>query len=220
MNRIKTHVIIGNSAAGLSAVKAIRRMGDPGRIIMISQEDCPAYSPVLTTYYVADEIHRSDLFLVDHHFYKEQKVERFFGRKAVSIDTDKKIVHLDDRSKVSYDDLLIATGASARRLEKVDRDASGFVATLRTIADADRIRRIMERAGEVVFIGAGLVSLQTLRAVLKKVRKNTVIVGSYQILSQQLDAEAAAIIQKRIEAEGVTFLFGREVEFSPTTARE
>jgi NAD(P)H-nitrite reductase large subunit len=212
MSKSKTHIIIGNSAASLSAVKAIRKMGDLGRIIMISHEDCNAYSPVLTTYYVAGDIQRSDLFLVDHHFYKEQQVETLFGRKAVSIDTAKQIVHLDDRSRIPYDDLLIATGASARELERVDRDASKFVATLRTIADADKIKGTLERTKDVVFIGAGLVSLQTLRAVLKKVQKNTVIVGSYQILSQQMDTEAAAIIQKRIEAEGVTFLFGREVE--------
>src|SRR5512139_1580755 len=111
MSKSKKHVILGNSAAGLSAVKAIRKMGDHGRIIMISHEDCSAYSPVLTTYYIADEIQRSELFLVDNRFYEEQQVETLFGRKAVSIDTAKQIVQLDDRSRISYDDLLIATGA-------------------------------------------------------------------------------------------------------------
>ena len=212
MSKHKTHLIIGNSAAALSAIKAMRKMGDSGPIILISAEDCNAYSPVLTTYYIGGQIQRSDLFLVDEQFYRKFDVRRLLGRKAVHIDLVKRLVHLDNRSKVTYEDLLIATGASARRLNSVEPDAAEYVTTLRTLRDADRIITRAEGAKEIVFVGAGLVSLQTLKAVLDRGAKVTLVVGSYQVLSQQLDTEAAAIIQKKLEVEGVTILLGRGVD--------
>ena len=212
MSKAKKHVIIGNSAAGLSAVKAIRKMGDTGPIVLISAEDCNAYSPVLTTHYIAGQITRSALFLVDDGFYRKYDVQMVFGRRAVDIDPVKRLVHLDDRSKIAYDDLLIASGASAKPLKNIDPKASDYVTTLRTISDADKIIKSTEKAKEIVFIGAGLVSLQTIKAILGRGVNITLVVGSYQILSQLMDAEAAAIIQKRLEAEGVSILFGRSVD--------
>ncbi|NIO04739.1 MAG: FAD-dependent oxidoreductase [Proteobacteria bacterium] len=212
MSSLKTHAIIGNSAAGLSAVKAIRKTGDPGRIVLISAENCNAYSPVLTTYYIGGEIHRSHLFLVDDSFYRDFDVHRVFGRRAVEIDPISRVVYLDQGSKAGYDNLLIATGASARSLDTVDADASPYVSTLRTIEDADRIKEACENAKEIVVTGAGLVSLQFIKAIVGRGIKITVLVGSEQVLSQQMDPESAAIIQDKLEGKGVSILFGRSVE--------
>ena len=212
MNKSLRHTIIGNSAAALSAVKAIRKMGDSGPIVLISAENCYAYSPVLTTYYIAGEIGRSDLFLVNEDFYRENHVQTLLGRRAVGIDPVKQLVYLDRGAKVGYDNLLIASGASARPLENVEREAGGYVSTLRTIKDADKIKGTSERAREVVVTGAGLVSLQTIKAILGKGIRITAVVGSEHVLSQQMDPESAAIVQEKLEAEGVTILFGRGVE--------
>lgn len=212
MNRGKKHTIIGNSAAGLSAVKAIRKMGDPGPIVLISAQNYNAYSPVLTTHYIAGEITRPDLFLVDDSFYRKLNVQTMLGWRAVEIDQVSRLVYLDDGSRVGYDNLLIASGASARSLDNVDVDASEYVSTLRTVDDADKIRRTCEKAREIVVTGAGLVSLQIIEAILGRGMKITAVVGSQQVLSQQMDSEGAAIIQEKLEAQGVTILFGRSVE--------
>lgn len=187
-------------------------MEDSDPIVLISSEDCAAYSPVLTTYYIGGQIKRPDLFLADDRFYKRFNVQTHFGHSAVDIDPVKRLIHLDDRNKVAYSDLLVATGASARPLRNLDPEASEYVTTLRTIWDADKIIKAVVNAKDIVFVGAGLVSLQTIKAILGKGIKISLVVGSYQILSQQMHAEAAAIIQRKLEAEGVTILFGRNVD--------
>jgi NAD(P)H-nitrite reductase large subunit len=209
--RVKKHTIIGNSAAGLSAIKAIRKSGDSRPIVLISAEKCNAYSPVLTTYYIGDEIKKSQLFLAGDGFYKKHQVQTIFGRRVETVDPDNRRIYLDDRSRLDYDDLLIASGASARDLDHVDPDASKYVSTLRTIADADKIKAVGEKAEKVVAIGAGLVSLQTIKAMLGKRLEMTLVVGSEQVLSQQMDRESAFIIQEKLAARGVDILFGREV---------
>ena len=210
--RDKKHVIIGNSAAALSAIRAIRKTGDTGQIVLICAEPCNAYSPVLTTYYISGSIKRSNMFLVDERFYKKLKVNRILGHKAVAIDSLKKEVRLENRAKVSYDNLLIATGASAKPLNCVDLNALKFVSTLRTIEDADKIKQIGETAMEIIFLGAGLVSLQSIKALFGQGIKMTVIVGSNQVLSQQMDEDSAHILQEKLEEAGVNILFGRGVE--------
>ncbi len=63
----------------------------------------------------------------------------------------------------------------------------------------------------MVVVGAGLVSLQTIKAIQDRDLRITALVGSDQILSQQMDAESARLVQKRLEERGVRLLFGREV---------
>lgn len=204
-------VIIGNSAAGLSAVKAIRKKGCSSPITLISAENCNAYSPVLTIYYISHKIGRENLFIADDRFYRDYNVQTKFGNRAVGIDPSKQVVYLEDNTIVEYDNLLIATGASAKSPDNMEADASEYVSTLRTIEDAEKIIELSKDAKEIVVLGAGLVSLQAANALFKEGVKVTFVVGSKQILSQNIDAECAAIIQRRLESQGVSFLFGRNV---------
>jgi NAD(P)H-nitrite reductase large subunit len=209
--KVRKHTIIGNSAAGLAAIKAIRKSGDLQPIVLVSAEKCHAYSPVLTTYYIGNQIKRSKLFLVDNSFYKTHSVQTIFGRTVEAVDPVNRQIHLDDDSRLDYDNLLIATGASARTLEHVAPEASKYVSTLRTVADADTIRAASEKAEQVVVTGAGLVSLQTIKAILGKGLRITLVSGSEQVLSQQMDRESAFIIQEKLAARGIEILFGRDV---------
>jgi NADPH-dependent 2,4-dienoyl-CoA reductase/sulfur reductase-like enzyme len=79
VDSVRKHTIIGNSAAGLAAIKAIRKSGDDRPIVLISAENCNAYSPVLTTYYIGGQIKKPSLFLVKDSFYRKYKVQTIFG---------------------------------------------------------------------------------------------------------------------------------------------
>ena len=74
------HLIIGNGAAALSAVKAIREVDSASRITLVSAENHYAYSPVLLTYYVSQKIKRSALFLTDQRCYQQYGVELILGK--------------------------------------------------------------------------------------------------------------------------------------------
>jgi NAD(P)H-nitrite reductase large subunit len=211
VDRVRQHTIIGNSAAGLAAIKAIRKSGDGRPIVLVSAENCNAYSPVLTTYYIGDQIKKPQMFLVSDRFYKKYNVQTVFGRRVDALDAVNQQIHFDDRSRMNYENLLIACGASARTLENVDSEALKYVSTLRTITDADKIKSISEKAEKIIAIGAGLVSLQTIKSVLEKGHDITLVVGSEQVLSQQMDRESAFIIQKKLVGNGVKILFGRGV---------
>jgi len=203
----KRLVIIGNSAAGLAAATAIRRQDLSSLITILSDEDCPAYSRVLTTYYLAGEIERSQLQYCDLGFYGRHAIQPFLGHRATGVDVSRQRVLLDRGSPIPYDSLLIATGASPT-LPPIPGIHLQGVFGLRTAADAEAIAAWCKEAREVVILGAGLVSLQVANALLSPALEMTVVVKSPQVLSQMLDAEGAAFIESAMVAKGLKVVKG------------
>lgn len=210
--KVKRQVIIGNGAAAINAVKAIREKGDYSSIILISATMSRAYSPVLLTYYIAGKIGRESLFIVESDFYSKYGVTPVFGKRAVAVDPVQKAVYLNDGTKIVYDGLLLATGATPEFSTKVDADCCARVLTLRTIEDAERITALSGGAKDVLILGGGLISLQIASAIFRQGINITFVVSSGQLLSQNVHTDCASMIQSNLEFQGISFLFGRRVE--------
>ncbi|MFC2014296.1 NAD(P)/FAD-dependent oxidoreductase [Chloroflexota bacterium] len=204
-------VIIGNSAAGLSAIKAIREIDRLCPITLISAESCNAYSPVLLTYYLKQRLSREDLFIVDSDFYKVNGIKTIFGSKATRVDPSRQVVYLENGQKVDYDNLLIATGAFPMSLDSSE-DVLANVFSLRTIEDAEKIAECAKTAKEVIVIGAGLIGLQIVDALCRQGPKLTLIEWSEQVLPESVDAECADLVQKEIESHGISVLLNKRVK--------
>ena len=206
-------LVLGNSGAALSAVRAYRAHGGAARVTMVSPEPCPAYSPVLTTYYLREKVGEAAMSLCDDAGYRALDVECRFGAAALELDAAAQTVALSDGSALRYDQVLVATGASPRKLGgDLDPEAAAEVCYLRTLADAHRIRERAAGAAHVVVLGAGLVSLQVATALARPERRVTCVVSSQQLLSQNVDAEAAGLLRAHVErSANVGFLFGADV---------
>lgn len=205
-----SYVVVGNSAAGLFAVEEIRRHDAESELIVLTAEQGPSYSRCLTTYFLAGEIPAAKLYLRDKDFAGRLNIKVFNGVKVNNIDPSRKIVQSTEGKEWNYSKLLLAMGASAKKL-----DIKGFnlpeVFTLRTLDDAVAINKILEQgAKKAVVIGGGLVSLKCACALRKRGQEVTVLVSSPQILSQMLNANAAGIIQRQLEANGLRFLLNTE----------
>lgn len=201
----KQVLIIGNSAAGLAAIEAFRKRDQEAAITLVDAEDCLAYSRVLTTYFLAGLVSEEGLFLRGWNDYRNAGVQTLMGRRAVALDTNRQRVTLDDGRKLPFDVLLLATGSSAvlPNVEGVDQPG---VFTLRSLEDGRRIRTRAESAKEVVVLGAGLVSLETLDALYGHGRRFRLIVSSDRVLSQTLDREAAMLLEKVLREREVEVL--------------
>jgi NAD(P)H-nitrite reductase large subunit len=210
MNRSERLVIIGNSGAAISAIRSIRSVESSCPITLVSRESYPAYSPVLTTYYIGNRISWERLFLTDSKFYEALGVNTLLGREVTGLDIRSQRLQLSDGASLPFDRLLIATGASANR-PRFDGANLDNVFTLRTVDDAQEIRSSSKTARDIVFIGAGLVSLQVASQLHRENLRMVFLVSSDRILSQNLDSVGASIVQHRIEKRGGTFLFNREV---------
>jgi NAD(P)H-nitrite reductase large subunit len=206
------YVIIGNSAAGLSAAKEIRRRDPTGKITMVSDEKTFGYSRVMLPLYIAGMISKKAMVIAPGSFYRSERVRLLRGDPAVSIDPCRKNVHLQAGRDLSYDQLLIATGASPKTLDLPGKELLG-VYPLRKIVDAEKIRQTFRSSkGPVLIIGGGLVGIKSLEALLSRKREIHLVISSDRVFSQILDKTASDYFCREFDRRGVRVHFRTEVK--------
>lgn len=193
-------IIVGNSAAGLNAMRTLRHFDKSSSVAVIDRENEPAYSRVLTPYYVGDKIKRDALYIVDKQFYKKNGLDTFFGKELVSIVPEKNKIVLDDGTELNYGKLLLATGGEAKEIKY---NNTRNVLKLRHFKDADKMGEMFKKSFSVVGFGAGLVTIPLLSHLKDEVEKHLVI-SSDRIFSRVVDKDASGILEKKFESKGLT----------------
>lgn len=104
------YLIIGNSAAGLSAAASIRKNDKNGTISIISSEEYTNYSKPLITYYLAGKVSLEKIYFKSESFYKDNNFNLILGSKVDFLDEKKMLAGLSDGNQISYKKLLISSG--------------------------------------------------------------------------------------------------------------
>ncbi|WP_030145185.1 NAD(P)/FAD-dependent oxidoreductase [Spirillospora albida] len=161
----ETFVIVGASLAGAKAAETLRAEGFAGRVVLIGDEpERPYDRPPLSKGFLTGAEPREKAFLHEEGWYGEQRVELRLGTAAAAIDRAAHEVRLASGESVRYDRLLLATGASPRRLDVPGATLQG-IHYLRTMADAAELKRALAPGGRrVVIAGAGWIGLETAAA--------------------------------------------------------
>jgi 3-phenylpropionate/trans-cinnamate dioxygenase ferredoxin reductase subunit len=200
------HVIVGASLAGASAAEALRKEGFDGRIVLIGEErERPYERPELSKGYLRGEA-GMDLHVHPESFYEEHGVELLSGAPVGEIDVTRRRVRLGD-DWIGFDRLLLATGATPRRLAVPGSDLDGIV-TLRTMADADRIREQAARAERIVVIGGGWIGSEVAASLRQLEHDVTLLLPTQNPLEHVLGAELGAMYRLAHEEHGVRILAG------------
>lgn len=204
---MKNIIIIGNSAAGVAAVESIRSKDTSARITVISEEDYTAYNRCVLSYYLAGEVGEERLIYRPKEFYANNNIDLILGKKVLKVEPKKSQIVLEDKQRLDFDALVIATGASAKFPEIKGLQKQG-VFGLRTVKDAKEIIGLLPVTKTACVLGGGLIGLKAGYALKKRGIDVKVIVKSKQILSQVLDKTCAEIIQKHLESNGLEVLTG------------
>jgi 3-phenylpropionate/trans-cinnamate dioxygenase ferredoxin reductase component len=158
--RIRTAVIAGANVAGGRAAETLRAEGFDGRVLLIGAEpERPYERPPLSKGFLVGVVEAHEFFLRPTEYYEEQGIELRLGTRVVALDPATRQIELDDGERIGYDLLLIATGASPRRLPVEGTDLDG-VHYLRTVADARGIRDELVKAQRVAVIGMGFIGAE------------------------------------------------------------
>ncbi|WP_077612679.1 NAD(P)/FAD-dependent oxidoreductase [Clostridium sp. Marseille-P2415] len=204
-----THVIIGVGAAGIMAAKTIRELEPDARIIMISVDD-HVHSRCMLHKYLSRERSEETLSFVPDDFFEAADITWIKNREVIHIDTAKQEVELDDRTRISYDRLLIATGAHSVFPPIMNFKEAKNVFGLRNLSDAQKIRAFAEKADRILIFGSGLVGMDAAYGFLEQDKDVTVVEMADRILPKQLDETAGNAYQKLFEQHGCKFLLGKK----------
>ena len=210
-------VVIGGDAAGMSAASRAKRNQPDLEVIVLEQTGDVSYSACGMPYNIADPDRTMDDLVVRKAdvFREKQGIDMRTGCLADRIDIDNREVSGTDLMgnpfHVSYDKLLIATGASA-----VTPDLPGFdlpgVFVLKNLEHGRRIKRFMETAPvqEAVIIGMGYIALEMCES-LRARGINVVMVKPGPELLPWMSREISPVVGSEIERHHVRLHPGRKI---------
>jgi 3-phenylpropionate/trans-cinnamate dioxygenase ferredoxin reductase subunit len=201
-------VIAGGGLAAQRCCEVLRAAGDGRPVTVLAAEPVRPYDrpPLSKGALAAADV---DVAFRPAAWYAEHGVELRLGQAARALDTARRQVVLHSGERVAYDDLLIATGAAARTLPAFAR--FGNVQTLRTLADADRLRDALSRGGPLVVVGAGLIGLEAAATAVRAGTDVTVIEAAARPRAGVLGPTAATWLTGLHRAAGVRILTGTTV---------
>ena len=165
------YLLAGGGVASSTAAQAIRQRDPQGSILLVAQEQIrPYHRPPLSKDYLGGSRDRPQLFTQSPDWYDQHRVTLYTGCRVVRIDVPRQAVVLDNGQTISFQNLLIAIGGTARVLHIPGTDLPNIFA-LRTVDDADRLATGAEKAlaegqphergrGVATVIGGGLLGVE------------------------------------------------------------
>jgi NADPH-dependent 2,4-dienoyl-CoA reductase/sulfur reductase-like enzyme len=214
-----SYVIAGGGLAAAKAAETLRDEGFDGEIVLLGSEpERPYERPPLSKGYLQGTDSRDSVYVHPADWYAEHRVDLRQGVTVTAIDRGSSTVAIsgpEGDGELSYDKLLLATGASPRPLDFPGSDREE-VLYLRTLADSDRLRSAFQPGTRVVVAGAGWIGLETTAAARTAECAVTVLEPQPSALHAQLGPELGAIFTDLHRSHGVEFRFGeRAAEFRP-----
>lgn len=201
------YVILGSSAAGINAVREIRRLDPEGTIVMISKDD-RIYSRCILHHYLGNQRTPDELCFAEPDFASRYQVEWMKGCTAAGLDVKGRRVLLEDGQEVTYDKLLIATGAHTFFPPIPGMKSAKNVIGFRNLEDIDTIKEEVKSKKNIVIMGAGLVGLDAAVGLLEAGVVPTLVEMGTHLLCRQLDKKAASLYEESFINAGVQQYYG------------
>jgi NAD(P)H-nitrite reductase len=204
------YVVIGASAAGVTAIKRLRKL-DPASSITVVSSDRQVYSRCMLHLRLGGGRDMKGISFIDEEFFADNRIAWMRGESVIDIDIDAKEVKLESGVSVPYDKLLIASGASSFIPPVPNLRYANNVMTLRTIDDVRALELHSASGARAVVIGAGLVGMDAAVGLLERGVKVTMVEMADRVLSIQLDDYAANRYADLLWKNGVEVITGARV---------
>lgn len=198
-----TYLVVGGGMTADAAIHGIREIDRSGSTGLIGAEPHPPYNrPPLSK-----------------GLWKKQRLDSIWRKSdelGVTLHLGRRVQHLDPRNKrvtddqgnvYTFDKLLLATGATPRRLPFGAEQIIYF----RTLDDYQRLRALTERGRRFAVIGGGFIGSEVAAALAMNAREVVLIFPDEGIGSRMFPSELARFLNDLYRRKGVEVLAGASV---------
>ncbi|MDD4678568.1 MAG: FAD-dependent oxidoreductase [Tissierellia bacterium] len=201
-DEIEKILIIGASAAGISAAEEVRKINKKCEITILSKEDIKGYDRAQLSKILSKNISLDALTIKNNLWFKENNINLYLNKEVSGIDIENKKIVLTDNSEIGFTKLIIASGAECTVPPIGGNDKKG-VFTLRYIKDCVEIREYVKDKKYAAVIGGGVLGIETASELSSMGLEVTVIEMAERILPIHLDSQASLILEKLIKNAGI-----------------
>ncbi|MEM8659248.1 MAG: FAD-dependent oxidoreductase, partial [Pseudomonadota bacterium] len=198
--------------AGMAAAYLLQELGVEAEsfdITIVGDEDATCYNRVLLSSFLAGDSAADELQMLDDSACLGSV--RFVEKtRVVAINPQVRSVELEGGAKLSYDQLVIATGASVAKPDVAHTTLDG-VEAFRTLADANKLRARARAGAHAVVVGGGLLGLEAAHGLNALGFMTTVVHRQPRLMNRQLDDEGAAQLECTLASRGLHFRLSTEV---------
>lgn len=205
------YVVIGASAAGISGAKTLRELDKDAEIVLISKDE-NVYSRCILHHYISNHRDVDALNFTSKEFFEENNITWMKGLEVISLNDKEQVLELSNGETLSYDKLLICSGASAFIPPVPGLREANNVVGLRNLDDAILIKEQAKKVKNVVVLGAGLVGIDAVSGLLGQGLNISLVEMSNKILPLQLDKHASDVYERKFIEEGVSLKLGVKAE--------
>jgi 3-phenylpropionate/trans-cinnamate dioxygenase ferredoxin reductase component len=204
-------VIVGAGHGGFQAAASLRQNGFDGVVVLIGDEPHPPYQrPPLSKDYLSGKIGLDLLLMRPASFFHDQRIEVVSGVAIGEIDRAGKAVLFADGKRLTYDHLVLATGARNRvpPLPGIELDG---VCYLRNLAETEALKEHLAACRNAVVIGAGFIGLEFAAIARSKEKPVHIVELTERVMGRVVCPETSAFFAKAHLQTGVEFSFGVRV---------
>ncbi|MDZ7757457.1 CoA-disulfide reductase [Rhodohalobacter sp.] len=212
-------VVVGGDAAGMSAASKVRREQPDREIVVFERGNHTSYAACGMPYFIAGQVSDSDQLIARKPavFREKQNIDVRTRHEVINIDVDSKKVEVrnikeDSTFWESYDELLIATGASPIRpdFEGIDSDGIFGLSTLQTGID---VFKYIEKHSpkKAVIVGGGYIGIEMAEALLDLDMEVTLFDMAPQVMTT-MDKDMADLIAEYMRESGVNLFLNEKLD--------
>ncbi|MDD5168984.1 MAG: FAD-dependent oxidoreductase [Syntrophales bacterium] len=200
-------VVVGGGAAGPSSAAEAKRRNRSLEVTMIERGEFVSYAACPMPYYIGGVIKDPKRLVIrTPEEFKKTGIDVKIKTSVESVDTNKQMLYLSDGTTAPYDQLVLATGAQAVRLDIPGTQREG-VHVIRNLADTLKLKSYLNegKCRKAVLIGAGYIGMEMCEAL----RNLDVGVKVIDVLPRPVirwDAEFTKLIEEELVKNGVEFL--------------
>lgn len=201
-------VVVGSGVAGATAAQTLRAEGYTGPVTIIGTEPgLPFRRTALSKDLLSADLSPDRIALQKAGFWADRGIEIRSGTTVLGVDPEARTVRLSDGTDLEYVALILATGGQPIRPGWLDDD----VPTLRTVADAERIRAAIAESGSLVVIGGGLIGLELAASAAAAGHRVTVLEAADRLMSRVVPQGVSTFMAELHTEYGVDLRVGSRV---------
>jgi nitrite reductase (NADH) large subunit len=204
------HVIAGTGIAGTLAAETIRKLDPESSITLLGGEPFYPYCRPMSAMLLEGKIAPEEMVIRKADDFRSLDIELLLGDPVQGVDPVERKVETEQGKVISFDRLLIATGADPVAIG-VDGCDLGNIFPMRKWEEVEAISQVLPDVRSALVVGGGLVGLKAAQALVHRGKRVVMAEKLTHPLPLVVDQKSGAVISQHLETMGIELKVGTTV---------